>query len=186
MKQPIRSFALGLLSAGIILLATFYFTGDSRNAKNLSTDKMIASIEAEGYHVMTESEYISVSVKSDEGEKDKENKKDDSTTEQNGKNQQQNKEKASKDNNSESKKDSSKDKKKDSSEKKTVTYTIKIESGMVPSTISDKLAKNNIIKNADEFTQYMEEQGYVKKVQLGKFKLTSDMSHYEIAEELTN
>lgn len=192
MKQTIRSFALGLLVAGVIILATFYFTGDTRQAaQKLSTDEMIASIENEGYHVLSESEYISVSVKPDNSGNNEgtsnENKQDKSAKE-NKDNNQQNKEKANKEeeNNSNSNNES-KDSDKDNADKEnTVTYTLTVESGMAPSVISNKLAENNIIDDADKFTQYMENHDYTTKVQLGEFKFTSDMSHYEIAEELTN
>ncbi|GAB4073442.1 hypothetical protein GCM10028778_09530 [Barrientosiimonas marina] len=66
MKQIIRSFALGLLTAGIIMLGTFYFAGGSQaDADDIATDDMIKHIKQEGYHVLTESEYIDASVKSD-------------------------------------------------------------------------------------------------------------------------
>ncbi|MFB4166478.1 hypothetical protein [Virgibacillus sp. JSM 102003] len=181
MKQPIRSFALGLLSAGILLLVMFYFTNDPKSkTENMSTDDMIKNVEAKGYHVLTESEYISVSVTSDENKKStddssktKEDQKgsgsDESQETETGENTKNEK------NNSTSEKDN-----------RTVTYTLTVESGMAPSTISGILADNDIIKDQDKFTQYMEEEGYTTKVQLGDFELTSKMSHYEIAEKLTN
>lgn len=192
MKQTIRSFALGLLVAGVIILATFYFTDDTRQAsQKLSTDEMIASIENEGYHVLSESEYISVSVNSGNGKNDEsteENKKseEDKSTENNKDKNQQNNDKKDKNDDDKKDNDSGDSKKKKSDKEKTITYTLKIKSGMAPSIISNKLAKNDIIDNADKFTEYMEDHNYTTKVQLGKFKFTSDMSHHEIAEELTN
>lgn len=182
MKQPIRSFALGLLSAGILLLVMFYFTNDPKSkTENMSTDDMIKSVEAEGYHVLTETEYISVSVKSDENKKStddssqtKEDQKDLTSDESQETETEEN-------TNNEDESDSTTEE-----DNSTVTYTLTVESGMAPSTISGILAENNIIEKQDKFTQYMEEEGYTTKVQLGDFELTSSMSHYEIAEELTN
>ncbi|WP_174613809.1 hypothetical protein [Virgibacillus ihumii] len=191
MKQTIRSFALGLLVAGIIILASFYFTADTRQAsQKLSTDEMITSIENEGYHVLSESEYISVSVKSDNSENnseetENEKNKQDTSTDKNKENQQK-KENKNEDDNSDSNNESKDSTENDSDKKETVTYTLTVESGMAPSVISNKLAENNIIDNADKFTQYMENHDYTQMVQLGEFKFTSDMSHYEIAEKLTN
>ncbi|OZU90666.1 hypothetical protein CIL03_02160 [Virgibacillus indicus] len=60
-----------------------------------------------------------------------------------------------------------------------------IESGMPSSSISDALAENNIIDDAEEFNQYLQDEEYSLKVQLGSFDLSSDMSFYEIAEAIT-
>ncbi|WP_077326989.1 hypothetical protein [Virgibacillus siamensis] len=201
MKQTIRSFALGLLVAGIVILATFYFSEDTRQAsQKLSTDEMIASIEEEGYHVLDESEYISFSVKSDNSRSEEEKSNEDTkkssekSSKENEQNEQKNKdndntsdkENSKNDKNKSSNDNDSKDKKNDSDKEKPAAYTLKVKSGMPPSVISDKLAKHNIIKDADKFVQYMENYDYISKVQLGTFKFTSDMSNYEIAEELTN
>ncbi|MFC4558819.1 hypothetical protein ACFO3D_11415 [Virgibacillus kekensis] len=173
MKQSIRAFALGLLSAGIILLISFIMS-DSGKTEELTVDQMVKVVEENGYHVMTESEYISVSVEeNDDKEKEKKDQKEDKQPATENK-----------------KKDESANEKVPSNqsqeEEKPTTYTLTIESGMAPSTISDVLQKNGIIENADEFTKYLEEQDYSTKVQLGEFKLNSEMSHYEIAETLTN
>ncbi|MBP1950900.1 endolytic transglycosylase MltG [Virgibacillus litoralis] len=183
MKQPIRSFALGLLSAGILLLIMSYFTDNPQNKNvNMSTDEMIKSVEAEGYRVLTESEYISVSVKSEENENTGENDNSETQPKEEQKNSTSNEsqESETEETNDEEKNDPSTD------ENSKVSYTLTVKSGMAPSTISSTLAENGIIKDRDEFTQYMEEQGYTTKVQLGDFELTSNMSHYEIAEEITN
>ncbi len=181
MKQPIRSFAFGLLSAGILLLVMFYFTNDPKNkTENMSTDDMIKSVEAKGYHVLTETEYISVSVNSDENKKSTDNSSQTKEDQKDSTSDESQEAKAKK-NTNEEKNDSTTEE-----DNSTVTYTLTVESGMAPSTISGILAENNIIENQDNFTQYMEEEGYTTKVQLGDFELKSTMSHYELAEELTN
>lgn len=170
MKQSIRAFALGLLSAGIILVISF-IVSDSGKAEELTVDEMVKAVEDNGYHVMTESEYISVSVEENTDKaKEKKEVKEPST---------ENKKKE------ESANDQQQSKKSQENEKST-TYTLTVESGMAPSIISDVLQKNGIIKDADEFTQYLVDQGYSTKVQLGEFEVSSKMSHYEIAEALTN
>ncbi|SEQ18885.1 YceG-like family protein [Virgibacillus subterraneus] len=184
MKQPIRSFALGLLSAGILLLVMFYFTNDPKSkTENMSTDDLIKSVEAEGYRVLTESEYISVSVKSDEDKNAGENANSESQPKEEQKNNStsdESQETETEETNGEEKNDPI------TEENSKVNYTLTVKSGMAPSTISSTLAENGIIEDRDEFTQYMEEQGYTTRVQLGDFELTSNMSHYEIAEKLTN
>lgn len=157
MKQPIRYFAIGLLTASVILLLAFYFFDQSKpKAEDLSIDEIKEAIKVDGYRVVTEAEYISLSVNDEE-----KNEKDD---------QKEKKEDA--------------DKKKDDKPEKE-TYTINIKSGMLPSEISEILAKNNVIKDADEFDQYLEKNEYSKYIQLGKHKLTHDMSNEEAAKALT-
>ncbi|QKY71637.1 hypothetical protein Len3610_07500 [Lentibacillus sp. CBA3610] len=61
-----------------------------------------------------------------------------------------------------------------------------VESGVAPSEISQTLEENDIIDDADAFTEYLEDEDYSQLVQLGEFELSSDMDHNEIAETLTN
>lgn len=161
MKQPIRYFSIGLLTASVILLLAFYFVDhSSTKTEDLSIDEIKEAIKTDGYRVVTEAEYISLSVndkkdsEKDSQEKEKNEKKDDS------------------------------DKIQDNEPEKE-TYTINIKSGMLPSEISEVLAENGIIKDADKFDQYLEEEEYSKYIQLGKHKFTSDMSNEDAARALT-
>ncbi|RLL48529.1 hypothetical protein D8M04_02010 [Oceanobacillus piezotolerans] len=61
-----------------------------------------------------------------------------------------------------------------------------IKPGMLTSEISSLLEENNIIEDAFEFDQYLNENDYSLYVQLGEYTLTSDMSFYEIAETIAN
>src|SRR5699024_718697 len=67
MKQPIRYFAIGLFTAAAILLLAFYkFDTSKANLDNLSTDEMIEAIKTDGYHVVTEDEYITLYVNNEQ------------------------------------------------------------------------------------------------------------------------
>ncbi|WP_164668605.1 endolytic transglycosylase MltG [Virgibacillus doumboii] len=182
MKQPVRSFALGLLTAGIILFITFYFTNDSEEEKeNMSIKDMIASVESEGYHVLTDSEYMSVSMQSDKNE---------NTNEEDNPGSQKEQEKSADDNNQKKDKKSEENtdsqKKDPTSEKEDIiTYTLTVESGMSSIKISNILMDNGIVDDAENFNRYLEDQGYSTKVQLGEYEVTSKMSHYDIATLIT-
>jgi|SRR5699024_5325876 len=161
MKQPIRYFSIGLLTASVILLLTFYFFDNSTaSTEDLPVEEMIEAIKADGYHVVTEKEYIALSVNDEEDNK--------------ANNQKENKVKNEEDTDEMQEKQS--DKK---------TYTINIKSGMLPSEISEILAENDIIKDADKFDQYLEKEDYSQYIQLGKHKLNSEMNTKEVAEALT-
>ncbi|HLR62398.1 MAG TPA: hypothetical protein VK097_08140 [Lentibacillus sp.] len=179
MKQIIRSFAFGLLTAGIVLLGVFYVADEPQpEAENIPAEDMIDIIESEGYHVLTESEYISVSVESDKDKNNKGNSDD-------GDQQQNSSEETNSDdsNDSNNEQNNSSDSTDESSPK---TYTLTVESGVAPSEISQTLEENDIIDDADAFTEYLEDEGYSELVQLGEFELSSDMDQKEIAETITN
>lgn len=172
MKQPVRSFSIGLFTAGVIMLIGIYFFDmPSNEAEQLSNEDMIPALEGEGYHVLTESEYISLSVNdennSDTDENSTEEIEDDVSEDQ--------------DNTEENQEDESEDDTMDEN-----TYTLNIEQGMESTAISSLLAENNIIDDADEFSQYLNEEGYGLYIQIGEHELSSDMSFYEIAELIAN
>ncbi|MFD1038491.1 hypothetical protein ACFQ3N_08785 [Virgibacillus byunsanensis] len=167
MKQPIRSFSLGLLTAGVLFLIVIYFSGDSTTAiEETSIEDLIVAVEDDGYHVLTQQEYISKSV----GEEKEETEE---TTEE-------------AENTNQSDENNSSEEENDTQEDTTSTYTLSIDPGVTPSEISDILFDNQIIDNASDFTQYLENEDYSLKVQIGEYELSSEMSHYDIAEEITN
>lgn len=187
MRQPVRSFAIGLFTAGVIMLIGFYlFDSSTKQAEDLPVDTMIPLIEDKGYHVMTEEEYISVSVTKDDAnqkEKSKENTKTEEVVKGKEKETEKQKEKEKKKKETEKNnadKETSDDKKDD-----IVKFTLNIESGMLSSSISELLEKNKIIDDGQKFNSYLEEHEYESKVQLGNFELNSEMTFNEIAEEIT-
>ncbi len=167
MKQPVRYFAIGLLTASMILLAVFYFEESKASVDDLSADEMIEALKADGYRVVTEAEYITLSVQDEQVEK----KGRDEVKEEKADSEAEEKDKSDKD--------------KDKDDKKAKTYTINIKSGMLPSEISEILAENDIIKDAFKFDQFLEKNDYSKYIQLGKHKVNSEMSEREVAEALT-
>ncbi|SFD54352.1 hypothetical protein SAMN05216238_102141 [Lentibacillus persicus] len=175
MKQTIRSFAIGLLTAGLVMLGIFYFGDYSQSDAqgNLTTEEMIKTVESEGYHVLTESEYISASVQSEdsaETNEGEENTQEDSSDED-----------ENTDTDGEQEENSG-----NAEETEQTSYTLTVESGVIPSEISQTLEDNDIIEDAGAFTSFMEDEGYSQLIQLGEFDLSSNMDHHEIAETITN
>ncbi|NBJ68528.1 MULTISPECIES: endolytic transglycosylase MltG [Clostridia] len=194
MKQPIRLFGIGLLTAGIIMLGVYFFTnGNIQTADNLSDEELVTLVEDKGYHVLTNSEYIAVSVDEDEATAAKkqqqpgtkansaENKSDNNEEKQ--ENQNANREDKNKAKQNDDKKQAADKEENKEDEKK--TFTVNIKEGMPSSEISDQLEANDIIDDAAKFSAYLEDNDYSQKVQLGKFKVSSDMSLQEIAEAIT-
>ncbi|MFD1850269.1 hypothetical protein [Oceanobacillus bengalensis] len=190
MKQLLRYFSVGLFAAGIIMLIGLYFT-DTRDVEEYTAKELIPYVENEGYHVIDNEEYISLTLNSNKvTEEDNQSKEADSTKTESPKEDKEEPAKDVKESANEEKdtrKENEEDKEKEKEEEVKVTnYTLTIESGMLTSTISSILEENKIIDNAREFTNYLDDNDYSLLVQLGDFKLNSDMSFYELAEAITN
>ncbi|GAA0482450.1 hypothetical protein GCM10008986_04150 [Salinibacillus aidingensis] len=167
MKYILRSFALGILTA-TVLIGVIYFAGDSSSANEeaaLTTEKATTYLENEGLHVVEQKKWKQLNqTLADQQEQleivnniDNPAKDDEKTN-------------------------------KDSKEKNKnrITVTIDIESGMATSEVANLLKEKQMIDNAGEFESYLAEHGYEKAVQIGSFEVHSDMDFYQIAETITN
>lgn len=171
MKEPIRYFALGLITASIILFIVMMLNNNPMTQKDveLDTNEMIDIIKKEGYHVLTSSEYIKITTKNDIHEDEEINIET---------NNQEAEDKKQKDNNTN----------KDSEKKKELeinSYTIVIKDKMAATKISELLEKNKIITDAKTFSTYLEKEKLIPLIKPGKYDLKSDMNHSEIAKNIT-
>ncbi|WP_019242569.1 MULTISPECIES: hypothetical protein [Bacillus] len=73
----------------------------------------------------------------------------------------------------------------DSVSKQAKSYTLAVNKGMKTEEICQTLQLNHIIDDAIKFDQYLSEHDFSKKVQIGKFVLTSEMSYEQIARIIT-
>ncbi|RYM02207.1 hypothetical protein EWH99_11290 [Sporolactobacillus sp. THM7-7] len=86
--------------------------------------------------------------------------------------------------------DSTAEKKESSSKpekKKATTYEINIRSGMTPGDISSELVSAKVLKSdqKQDFDQYLHQNDLEKYVQLGTFKVSSEMTIQQIARVIT-
>jgi len=177
MRGTLRAFSLGLFAAGLIVVITSLFTDNSSSietiAKEPALDEMIEIMKHEGYRVVTEDEYITLSLaennEQEEQKKEEEPEKDSS-------------EQKDKDNDKGKEEDSDKNEEEEESIEK---YTLHIKDGMPSSEIGDLLEENNIIDDGSKFNKFLTDEGYDVGVQLGKFKVTSDMNFEDIAKAIT-
>lgn len=70
-------------------------------------------------------------------------------------------------------------------EAKTIYYVLEIKSGMSTGEISTKLKQANVIDNEEKFEQFLIDNGYHTKVQVGTFELNSSMDYEGIAKIIT-
>lgn len=194
MKQSIRAFAIGLFTAAIIMLIVNYFSnGSTKDLTEMPIEDVVDELKNEGYRVLTESEYISMSItgESEESKGDTESTKEEQADKAENtdteKTEDTNKEKTTPESEDTSSEDgtASDEQEQEQPAAPAKSYTVTIESGMAPSTISNELEANGVIENSAEFIRYLEDEGYVARIQLGEFTITSDMSYFEVAEALT-
>lgn len=180
MKQHIRFFAIGLLTSALLAFG-FYLVIDETEVQleNAPLDELIGQVESEGYRVITEDEFIDYSFYKEEklqqeanGDKKKDNKKDKKKDDE-------------KDDTDKKKSDKESDKEKDDEKDEVKKVTITVSQGDVSQDIAKKLVDNDIIEDAFEFVQYLEDNNYSPYIQLGSFEITSDMDFKDIAETIT-
>jgi hypothetical protein len=158
MKPIIRAFALGLLTAALIIGISFKTNGTSEQKAESSTPtttELISQLEEQGYEVTSPDEKVE-STKSNEKEKSskEEQKEDETATEE------------------------------ESTSPK--TYILSIESGMSLRDISEDLSEAGILEDVEAFDEYMKAKDYSRFIQIGKFELNSDMSYKQIAKTITS
>jgi hypothetical protein len=176
MKQFVRSFSTGLFAAAIIMLAVYFLSdGSADTAENLELEELVPLVEQKGHRVVTEEDYIALSVSTnEEGTEEKETEENQTDSDESDSNEDADEETESDENETEEEENSD----------DPVEYTLTIESGMPSSEIGTQLEENDIIDDADDFSNYLEEHDYSLQIKATDHEVSSDMSFYELAEEL--
>ncbi|ENH97475.1 hypothetical protein J416_05673 [Gracilibacillus halophilus YIM-C55.5] len=161
MKQIIRAFALGLLTASVII-GSFYYISTSKTqseSSKLSLDEQIHQVEEEGYYVYQEDMETRISdMEATITELEQSSSEDDNqeTSEQ------------------------------DHEETNTVALqTIEIETGMTGPEVAEILHENQIIDDPESFSDYLVEENLARFIQIGEFQVHEEMTIEEIASILT-
>ena len=189
MKQSIRFFSIGLLTASLVLLGFYFLIGDKKvSSKDVPLEDMIAEIEANGHRVITEKEFIAFTLNNEEEDANKEeeaNKKETKADKDKKENSDDKKKKKSKDKKDSSKKKKSKDKDDKDEKDKVIKAKFTTDDGVVTQDIADILIDEKIIDDRQKFLDYLDDNDYSAYIQIGTFEVTSDMSMKEIAEVIT-
>ncbi|WP_079708497.1 hypothetical protein [Paraliobacillus ryukyuensis] len=164
MKQILRSFALGLLTA-TVLLGVFYMLDNDKELKDnqtgtLSTEEMKQELEAQGYTV----EGIAEQQPEEENTADQKQKDQDQENDN---------------------EETSPSEEQQTPPKEIRIYSLHIESGMTISEIAGVLANASIIEDENALISFLNKNDYATSIQIGTFELTSEMSIDEIAATIT-
>ncbi|RJS59694.1 endolytic transglycosylase MltG [Bacillus sp. PK3_68] len=157
-KQTMRAFAFGLLASALALLIYREAAGSS----SLPEKEMVQSLEKKQYVVWTAKE-----AAQQKQEKEQLEQKLNQVTS----------------GNNTGKKATEQAKKESTSRKK--NYTLRIESGMSSSEVGRILKKAGIVEDSEKFNDYLTENGYAEKLQVGEHTVHPSMSMKEIAVVLT-
>lgn len=159
-KRSLRSFGIGILFSVSILGAAYISTNEGQKTESITIEEAKERLKQENYLIYTEQEFESVKkeiVTKIEKEKIE-------ATEQKKK---------------EEKSDET------SKPKTIITYHLEVTSGMTSNDIVERLLNAKIIKDSEQFQNYLDDNGYSTNIQLGVFILTSDMSLEQIARTIT-
>lgn len=163
-KNGMQGFAAGVLFSCAVIAFFYYFVFDYSGQNKSSKEKPLTAASVTQYL----SSHHQVAV----NESDYQKWQDEQQAKSAGKKQE------SADKNQKS--DAAKNDKKAAKQ-----IVLHISSGMTTKDIADQLIDNHIIKDKNAFYKYFSSHNLEQYVQLGKFKLNSDMSVPEIAKIIT-
>ncbi|WP_440895855.1 hypothetical protein ACS127_15090 [Amphibacillus sp. Q70] len=168
MKQLLRTYALGLLTAtAIIGIYYFYFMDNEPNSieVDMTEAEMVSSLETAGYYIYETDPIISSPVDQEieddsaEDEQAEDENNDTDISEENSRSDEAN------DHNS---------------------FILTIEPGMTISQVADYLMIANLIESRSEFTSYLADNDYGTNIQVGQFELNREMSLDEVVDTIAN
>lgn len=160
-KRTIRSFAFGIFFT-VSAIGTFYYFINPEVTKSspvLTVEEAKKILEEQNLHILTKTEYEQ--LKAQENIVNEITEKESSQIDQPEKEEQV-----------------------DTPPIK--TYQLKINSGMSISRIADILYQEEILTDPKEFEDYLINNDYHTKIQVGSFTLTNSMSFKEMAILITN
>src|SRR5699024_3486497 len=169
------------------LIRIYFLISNSKTYyKKDQLKEMIKKIESTRQRVIKKKEFIAYTINNEEKEVDKEDYAKE-------KKETSDKKEIKKTDDKEDKKDKKEDedkkdkKDKDKKDDKKIKATITTDDEVVKQEIVDKLVDKNIIKDKDkqEFLDYLDDNDYSPYIQIGKFKVDSEMSMKELAETFT-
>ncbi|AIE60740.1 endolytic transglycosylase MltG [Bacillus methanolicus] len=167
-KRTVRAFALGILFSVSLIGSAYYFL---QNGKS-SLSKAKQSLEEKGYIVLSKSEYTNLQKQSKRKNEEKQSQETVKKTENSPLNVH-------------TEKGNEQSSGSYSEENNVISYELKITSGMNTEQIASILSNVRIIKDAQDFEEFMSNNGYSTKIQQGTFHLTNKMNYSQIAKILT-
>ncbi|KAB8128432.1 endolytic transglycosylase MltG [Gracilibacillus oryzae] len=155
MKQIVRAFSLGLLTASLIIGIVYYLAEDRQKDNETVEDgkDILTEAQEQGYFIYdTDMEEKIAALETEIA-----NLSEDQTADQNS----------------------------DTADKEVVNFMFRIDQGMKLPQIVDQLEQYNLIDNRNDFITYLEENQLTRLIQPGEFLINNQMSVEEIAAHIT-
>ncbi|QVY60348.1 endolytic transglycosylase MltG [Cytobacillus gottheilii] len=164
-KRNVRSFSFGIFFS-VLVIAIYTFIADPEREETAYTDNGAkAYLEEAGYTVLTEEELNNAIDSSEKQTEQPDTDSNDGDEAGSNPDQPQGEDTAP--------------------EEPPVSFELEISQGMNVGQIASLLVQVGLVEDASAFTQYMEENGYSTKIQLGTFEIKQGMSIEEIAKTIT-
>ena len=145
-RSSLRGFAVGLLTATILLGGLYYYLEDNEQKRTLETLK--EESEQYGYVLMKpEKEKVSELPAQTTSDRQETTQKIEETF---------------------------------------ISYTLTVTEGMNSEDIVALLLQNGILNNAKDFQIYLEDHQLTRSIQIGTYEITSNMTHKQIAQTITD
>ena len=182
LKYYLRGLGTGILFATIILFVSYAYRMSDKQIKDRAKELGMVFPEKE---VSTELETSSKDVANENSTEEK-NTEDTSNKEENtveSSSDVSTEENSTEEKTTEEETTEEETTKSDKSEK---TYELTVTSKTISWDVAKKLKSAGILDDADEFNDYLCDNGYASNIQNGKFIIKSSMSYKEIAETITS
>lgn len=155
-KRSLQAFSAGIIFATAIL-AGFYYGNNINEKQTVTAIEAKKLLVAQGYSVTKKTIQSTAQLDQSQGVKEKTTKNTQVLE----------------------------DNKDSKTQKKVISHILKIKSKMTTSEIAKLLEEEKIIDNADEFQQYMNKKDLSRKVQIGEYIVSSNMSYKDIGKLIT-
>ena len=165
-KRSVRSFAFGLILAVTLIGSIYYFQNDSKQP-TLEVNEATSLLEKKGYIVLKESEYNTLKDKAPIQDEKKQPEDKEIPIPENTERKVEIPPPA------------------ENTGDSIINFQLEVESGMTSSEIATKLAQNKIVKDEEDFAEYLIKNDYQTDIQLGSYSLTNRMSYDQIAKMIT-
>ncbi|GGE46862.1 hypothetical protein GCM10011391_27150 [Pullulanibacillus camelliae] len=179
-RNGMRAFAAGIIITCAVIAFFYYFIfNDAKGSSEKATNKSLTDSAVENYlnkkgqtaiDQATYDKWQAEDRQLQDGKKTSDDKKSSSDSAASDSDKKDDQSKAASD-------------KKEESESKTVT--IKVKSGMTSTDIADQLQSEKIIKDSQKLVDYIVGHDLEKYIQLGSYKIKSDMTIPQIAKVLS-
>ncbi|WP_170158443.1 hypothetical protein [Aquisalibacillus elongatus] len=183
MKPIVQAFATGVLVSSLIILAVYMLSNPSQNVQDVAQEEETLIVEDakkflvdEGFSVIEDSEYDDLIREKQQLEKEVSDFKEEQSKLKEELNEIE-------EESSSNEAEESESNNQPSSESE---YLLSIESGMTSIDIAQNLETANIVDDADQFNNFLEDNGYSRLIQLGEYRISNDATYEEIAQIITN